>query len=152
VSSINIGFGRTEESLRAKPVSSRYFQRALYAEEKLDLNLFRDKLIVDEDNLRITLGDSDFYITEDGGPFVYGVYMLVFDDEGQYLDVLYARSLDDVMPQMRGMLVAYLVRETREGDQSFTVGRLSDDPNKSRSYSEFGTLEFTRISRSEFSD
>ena len=152
VSSINIGFGRTEESLRAEPVSSRYFQRALYAEETLDLNLFRDKLTVDEDDLRITLGDSDFYITEDGGPFVYGVYMLVFDDEGQYLDVLYARSLDDVMPQMRGKLVAYLVRETREGDQSFTVGRLGDDPDKSRSYSEFGTLEFTRISRSEFSD
>ncbi len=152
VSSINIGFGRSEESLRAEAVSSRYFQRALYAEETLDLNLFRDKLTVDEDDLRITLGDSDFYITEDGGPFVYGVYMLVFDDEGQYLDVLYARSLDDVMPQMRGKLVAYFVRETRESDQIFTIGRLSEDPNTSRSYSKFGALEFTQISRSEFSD
>ena len=152
VSSINIGFGRTEEFLRAEPVSSRSFQRALYAEETLDLDLFRDKLTVDEDDLRITLGDSDFYITEDGGPFVYGVYMLVFDDEGQYLDVLYARSLDDVLPQMRGKLVAYFVRETRESDQIFTIGRLSEDPNTSRSYSEFGALEFTQISRSEFSD
>jgi hypothetical protein len=152
VSSINIGFGRTEESLRAEPESSRFFQRALYAEETLDLNLFRDKLTVDEEDLRITLGDSDFYITENGGTFVYGVYMLVFDDEGQYLDVLYARSLDDVMTPMRGKLVAYFVRETRESDQVFTIGRLSDDPNTSRSYSEFGTLEFTQLSRSEFSD
>jgi hypothetical protein len=104
-------------------------------------------------DLRITLGDSDFYITENGGTFVYGVYMLVFDDEGQYLDVLYARSLDDVMPQMRGKLVAYFVRETREtAIRVLPLVRLSDDPNKSRSYSEFGTLEFTRISRSEFSD
>ncbi|MDA0805900.1 MAG: sulfatase-like hydrolase/transferase [Proteobacteria bacterium] len=152
VSSINIGFGRTEESLQAEPVSSRSFQRALYAEETLDLNLFRDKLTVDEEDLRITLGDSDFYITENGGTFVYGVYMPLFDDEGQYLDVLYARSLDDVLPQMRGKLVAYFVRETRESDQIFTVGRLSEDPNTSRSYSEFGALEFTQISRSEFSD
>jgi len=152
VSSINIGFGRTEESLRAEPESSRFFQRALYAEETLDLNLFRDKLTVDEEDLRITLGDSDFYITENGGTFVYGVYMLVFDDEGQYLDVLYARSLDEVMTSMRGKLVAYFVRETRESDQVFTIGRLSDDPNTSRSYSEFGTLEFTQLSRSEFSD
>ena len=152
VSSINIGFGRTEESLQAEPVSSRSFQRALYAEETLDLNLFRDKLTVDEEDLRITLGDSDFYITENGGTFVYGVYMLVFDDEGQYLDVLYALSLDDVLPQMRGKLVAYFVRETRESDQIFTIGRLSEDPNTSRSYSKFGALEFTQISRSEFSD
>ena len=97
------------------PVDERHFRRALYAEESLDLNLFRDQLTVDETALRITMGSSEFSITENGGPFVYGIYMLVFDNDGQFLDVLYARSLADVMPQMRGKLVAYFERKTRDG-------------------------------------
>ena len=152
VSSINIGFGRTAGATLESPVDERHFRRALYAEESLDLNLFRDQLTVDETALRITLGGSEFSITENGGPFVYGIYMLVFDNDGQFLDVLYARSLADVMPQMRGKLVAYFERKTRDGEQSFTVGRLSPDPDASRHYSQFGSLEIIGISPDEFSD
>ena len=152
VSSINIGFGRTAGAMLKSPVDERHFRRALYAEESLDLNLFRDQLTVDETALRITMGSSEFSITENGGPFVYGIYMLVFDNDGQFLDVLYARSLADVMPQMRGKLVAYFERKTRDGEQSFTVGRLSPDPDASRHYSQFGSLEIIGISPDEFSD
>ena len=78
--------------------------------------------------------------------------MLVFNNEGQFLDVLYARSLADVMPQMRGKLVAFFERKTRDSEQSFTVGRLSDEPDVSRQYSQFGSLEIIGISPDEFSD
>jgi len=40
----------------------------------------------------------------------------------------------------------------RDGEQSFTVGRLSPDPDASRHYSQFGSLEIIGISPDEFSD
>ena len=149
---VRIGFGRSLALIERSGRPSERVNRALYAEEPSAIDLFRDGLEVDSTQLSISVGDVRFPVSENGGLFVYGVYMLVFDDDGGFLDVLYGRSLDAVRQSVEGRVVAFVERESRGGELRFFVGRLGAEGEEGREYAQFETLSLSADELRSFAD
>jgi phosphoglycerol transferase len=151
-SDVRIGFGQSLALIKEGGTLGGNTARPLYAEEPQQLNAFRDGLALDSEALVLRVGDTEFPVSENGGLFVYGVYMLIFDDDGDFLDVLYARKLDDVRASAEGRLVAFVERLESELATRLYVGRLRDDGFEGQPFEASGSITLTGKALRAFSD
>ncbi len=121
-STVKIGFG---ESVFALKDDMKLSALALpgYAEPAEALLLSRGDLVLDAATLSVSLGERVFTVSENGGPFVYGAYTLIFNEKGVFEDVAYTRSVDDIGPSLRGKTVVLLERAERSLPLRYQVGR-----------------------------
>lgn len=125
-SEVRIGFGESAFALAAASNQGRDLRNLSiprYAEPASDLNLGNGPLVIDATALKIRVGQREFAISENGGAFVYGSFTLVFDRAGEFEDVAYTRSLEDIGPSLRGKTVVLVERPTLNSPLRYKVGR-----------------------------
>ena len=94
-----------------------------YAESADEFNLLDGGLSIDISALSIRVEEREFSISENGGPFVYGAYTLIFSRQGVFEDVAYTRSIDDIAPSLRGKTVVIVERPELSAPFNYQVGR-----------------------------
>ncbi len=149
---VRVGFGRSLALIEARVEPRSRLSSALYPEEATNLNLFASGLSFDNLTLNITVGEVSFPVSENGGAFQYGVYMLIFEDDGDFVDVLYQRDLETVRASVAGQLVAFVERTSASGESRFFIGRLSADSETGHEYKKIENLLLTPQDLQIFSD
>jgi hypothetical protein len=125
-SEVRIGFGESAFAVAAASDVGRDLRNLSiprYAEPAGNLNLADSHLIIDSSALVIKVGRREIAISENGGPFTYGAFTLIFDKNGAFEDVAYTRSLDDIGPSLRGKAVVIIERPTVDSPLRYQVGR-----------------------------
>ena len=125
-SEVRIGFGESAFAAIAASDAGRDLRNLSiprYAEPAGNLNFAKSHLAIDSSALVIKVGRREFAISENGGLFIHGAFTLIFNKTGEFEDVAYTRSLDDIGPSLRGKAVVIIERPTADSPLRYQVGR-----------------------------